>query len=86
MSQRSTQCQRPHRWQREWGLTAGWALDLCNNDYAGKPWDPTKVGMMNKAARKVIDEELLVRIGSPPCTDWSGLTEFQLEQDVSSHG
>ena len=54
-------------------LKAGRALDTCSNDEGGNPWDFTKPEMRNKAARKVIEEEPFVFIGSPPCTDWSSL-------------
>ena len=58
------------------GLNAGWALDICSNDEEGNPWDFTKPEMRNKVARKVIEEEPLVLIGSPPYTDWSSLMNF----------
>ena len=53
------------------GLKAGWALDICTQDSDGRPWDFTKAEMRNRAARKVIEDQPLMVIGSPPCTDWS---------------
>lgn len=58
------------------GLKVGWALDLCTDGEEGKPLDFTKAEMRNKAAMKVITEGPFVLIGSPPCTDWSSLTNF----------
>ena len=56
---------------RDIGLRAGWTLDACTVDDEGNPWDFTKLELKNKAIRKVLKDEPLVLLGSPPCTEWS---------------
>ena len=36
--------------------------------------------MKNKAARKVLSDEPLVLIGSPPCTDWSTIMNLNWDK------
>ena len=58
---------------KKMGLRAGWSLDLTTCDESGKPWDFRDEAMRNQAARKVIRDQPLLLIGSPPCTDWCQL-------------
>ena len=62
------------------GLKVGWSLDLCTSDNDGKPWDFTQAEMRNRAARKVIEDKPLLLIGSPPCTNWSSLMNFNWDK------
>lgn len=54
-------------------------MDICTRDENGNPWDFTKSEMRSKAARRALNDEPLVVIGSPPCTDWS--TVMNLNHD-----
>ena len=56
---------------KEFGLKAGFSLDLTNTDGEGTPWDFSKVERRNAAIRKVIEEKPLFVIGSPMCDQWS---------------
>ena len=58
------------------GLRAAWSPDLTTTDELGNPWDFNKPDMRNKAARKVIGERPLFVIGSPMCTDFSSIMNF----------
>jgi len=53
------------------GLTAGFALDLTTTDDDGNSWDFTKEEMKEKARNKVRNEEPMLLVGSPSCTEFS---------------
>eukprot|EP00973_Karenia_brevis_P071117 9880493-Karenia_brevis.AAC.1 len=54
-------------------LKPGWSLDLTTVDENGEPWDFNKIHMKNKAIRKIIQDEPMLVIGSPMCTNFSQL-------------
>ncbi len=56
---------------KEFGLKAGFSLDLTNTDEQGTPWDFSKAERRNAAIRKVIEEQPLFVVGSPMCDPWS---------------
>ena len=53
------------------GLKGGFAFDLTVKRPDGKPWDFSIKANRDEAVRKVINEEPLFVIGSPPCTMFS---------------
>eukprot|EP00973_Karenia_brevis_P057945 8066748-Karenia_brevis.AAC.1 len=57
----------------EFGLTAGWSLDLTTYDTDGRAWDFNQADMRERAIRKVEEDKPLVVIGSPMCTNFSTL-------------
>ena len=61
-------------------LKTGWALGLGTNDETGRPWDFTRAGMRNKAARLFLEDKPVVLMGSPPCTDWSVLMNLNWDK------
>ena len=67
------------------GLAAGWSLDLTIVDENGRPWDFDCVHMRNKAARKVMNDQPILLIGSPMCTEfcsWTYLNHQKMLKEV----
>lgn len=62
------------------GLKAEWAMDICTADSEGRPCDFTKVETRTRAVRKVIEDQPLVIICSPPCTDWSTIINLNWDK------
>ena len=58
------------------GLKAGWSLDLTTRDKDGKAWDFSKAEMRKRAIEKIKKDKPLFIIGSPVCTDWSAMMNF----------
>ena len=58
------------------GLRGGWSLDLTTHDEHGRPWDFNDRTMRNKAIRKLVDDQPLVLIGSPMCTEYIAINRI----------
>ena len=61
---------------KQWGLKLGWSLDLTTKDSDGKAWDFSKKNMQQRAIDKIKQDKPLLIIGSPMCTDWSTIMNF----------
>ena len=70
----------PQKLVAKMGLRPGWASDLCTKDEKGRPWDFSDKATRNRAVRKVVEDEPLFIIGSPPCTDWSTLMNLNWDR------
>eukprot|EP00973_Karenia_brevis_P080971 11232062-Karenia_brevis.AAC.1 len=60
----------------EFGLEGGWSLDLTTCDTDGEPWDFSRKEMRNRAIRKILEDKPILIIGSPMCTDFSLLMNW----------
>jgi hypothetical protein len=60
----------------QWGLKAGWGLDLTTEDSDGKAWGFSKQGMQKRAINKINRDKPLLVTGSPMCTDWSTMIKL----------
>ena len=65
---------------KEMGLRAGWGLDLTTKDKDGKYWDFSKIEMRQRAIAKIKKDKPLLIVGSPMCTDWSPMMNFNWEK------
>ena len=64
----------------EMGLRAGWSLDLTTRDQDGKRWDFSKASIRKRAITKIKRAKPLVIIGSPMCTDWCTMMNFNWDR------
>ena len=58
------------------GLRGGWSLDLTTHDEDGRPWDFNNATMRNRAVRKLPEDQPIVLIGSPMCTEYSAINRL----------
>eukprot|EP00973_Karenia_brevis_P062211 8652733-Karenia_brevis.AAC.1 len=61
---------------KEFDLEGGWSLDLTTCDTDGEPWDFNRTEMRNRAIRNVLNDKPTLVIGSPMCTDFSSLMNW----------
>ena len=69
---------------KELGLRAGWSLDLTTKDKDGNYWDFSKNEMRQRATAKIKKDKPLLIIGSPICTDWGPMMNFQFGETGAS--
>ena len=61
---------------RKMGLRAGWSLDLTTHDSDGRAWDFNNKEMRNRAARRLLQDQPLLLVGSPMCTVYSSMNQI----------
>lgn len=51
-------------------------MDLTTQDEDGRPWNSNDVTMINRAVRKLINDQALVLIGNPMCIEYSAINRL----------
>ena len=68
--------ERVTRLAKEYGFSAGWAMDLTTTDENGRPWDFDCAHMRTKATRRLLEDKPTLLMCSPMCTDFCTLTHI----------
>lgn len=58
------------------GLIGGWSFDLTTTDEYGVPWDFSIRERREEAWKRITRDQLYMVIGSPPCTAWSQIQDY----------
>ena len=61
--------ERVTRVAEQYGFKPGWSLDFTTTDEHGRPWNFDCLYMRNKVVRRLLEDKLMLVIGSPMCTE-----------------